>query len=305
MPRLDHATHRIVLEGAVRGPGFLSMQDLARMPQRTVIATMECAGNDRTGIRPLPGGEPWKGGAISTTRWIGVPLHHVLDAFGASADVTEVLAVGADCGTPADATESVAFARAIPIHVAASSDTLLALMMNGEPLPALHGGPVRLLVPGWYGMASVKWVAKITVLTTAYAGYFQRQRYVYDDQSGAHPVTRMRVKSLIAAPGDGSCLRAGDVAVWGWAWSGEGTISGVEVSTSGDGPWYEATVETPESPHAWWRWSASVPLRDPGRHVLRSRARDSSGAVQPESPFWNRLGYGNNAIQQVTVCVAR
>ena len=304
MPRLDYTTHRIVCDGAMRCPGFSSMEDLAQLPQRTVIATMECAGNDRTGIRPLPGGEPWNGGAISTTRWTGVPLHHVLDALEPNEDAAAVLAVGADCGAPADATESVAFARAIPMHVALSPDTLLALTMNGEPLPPLHGGPVRLLVPGWYGMASVKWVAQITVLVDEYAGYFQRQRYVYDDHNGTRPVTRMRVKSLIVAPSEGNVVPPGDVTVWGWAWSGEGKISEVEVSTSGDGQWYAANLLPPESPHAWWRWEVTVPLLTPGRYVLRSRARDSSGAVQPDSPVWNRLGYGNNAIQQVTIYVA-
>ncbi len=187
VPRLDYSTHRIVGNGAIRAPGFSSMRDLARLPQRTVIATMECAGNDRTGIRPLPGGEPWNGGAISTTRWTGVPLHHVLDSLEPNENAAAVLAVGADYGAPADTTESLAFARAIPMDVALSPDTLLALTMNGEPLPLLHGGPVRLLVPGWYGMASVKWVARITVLTDEYAGYFQQQRYVYDDRDWHTP----------------------------------------------------------------------------------------------------------------------
>jgi DMSO/TMAO reductase YedYZ molybdopterin-dependent catalytic subunit len=304
-PHLPGATHRIVLEGAARGPGFVTMESLAELPQRTVTATMECAGNDRTGLRPLPAGEPWNGGAISTTRWTGVPLHHVLDAFEMDPQATEVLAVGADDGTPAGASASISFARAIPMNVASSPDTLLALAMNDEPLPALHGGPVRLVVPGWYGMASVKWVAKLAVLTTEYGGYFQRERYVYDDHTGTRPVTRMRVKSLIVSPAEGSCLPAGDVIVWGWAWSGDAKISAVEVSASGDGPWYEARLEMPESPHAWCRWSVSVPLPTPGRHVLRSRARDASGAIQPDLPLWNRLGYGNNAVPQVTVSVAR
>lgn len=304
MPHLDFATHRIVCDGAVRSPGFSTMQDLAQLQQRTVIATMECAGNDRTGIRPLPGGEPWNGGAISTTRWTGVPLHHVLGSLEPIEDAAAVLAVGADYGAPAAMTDSVAFARAIPMDIALSPDTLLALTMNGEPLPPLHGGPVRLLVPGWYGMASVKWVSRITVLTDEYAGYFQRQRYVYDDHTGTRPVMRMRVKSLIVAPSEGNKVLPGDVTVWGWAWSGDGKISEVEVSTSGDGEWYAANLLPPESPHAWSRWEVTVPLLVPGRHVLRSRARDSSGAVQPDSPAWNRLGYGNNAIQQVTIRVA-
>jgi DMSO/TMAO reductase YedYZ molybdopterin-dependent catalytic subunit len=304
-PQLDSSAHRIVLAGAIRGRGFLSMEDLAQLPQRTVVSTMECAGNDRTGIKPLPAGEPWKGGAVSTTRWTGVPLHYVLEAFELSGNSVEVLAIGADSGTPPDATANVTFARSIPMHVASSSDTLLALTMNHEPLPAQHGGPVRLVVPGWYGMASVKWVSQIEVLAGAYGGYFQRQRYVYDDDDGIRPVTCMRVKSLIAGPSDGSVLQAGDVQVWGWAWSGEGLILGVEISTSGEGPWYAASLEAPESSHAWWRWEASVPLRVPGRHVLRSRARDTTGAIQPDSPLWNRLGYGNNAIAQITVFVMR
>lgn len=300
-PQLDPATHELTVHGAVRAPLALRLRDLAARPQRTVLATMECAGNDRVAMRPLPGGEPWQGGAVSTSEWTGVPLGALLDECGLASEATHVLAVGADHGRRADAEGEVTFARAIPLDVARAPDTLLALRMNGEPLAPRHGAPVRLVVPGWYGMASVKWVARLEVLTRPFDGYFQRRRYVYDEGGEPRPVTRMRVKSRIVAPADGARLRVGPTTIWGWAWSGDGAVEGVEVAASGDGPWFEARLEPSASPHAWTRWSVTLPLDRRGRHVLRSRARDASGARQPDVPPWNRLGYGNNAVQSVVV----
>lgn len=303
VPHLDPAEHRVVVGGAVRAGATFGMRDLAARPPHGVVTTIECAGNDRVGMRPLPPGEPWQGAAVSTSRWTGVPLRDVLRECGVAPDATHVLVTGADGGHRADADGFVPFARALPLEVALAPDTLLALEMNDRPLLPAHGAPVRLVVPGWYGMASVKWVARIELLTREFDGYFQRQRYVYDADGVTEPVTRMRVKSCIVAPAEGARVAAGPATVWGWAWSGDGAIAHVEVSTGGDGPWHAARLDAPVSAHAWTRWEATLLLDRPGRVVLRSRARDRSGAVQPDEPRANRLGYGNNAVRPVVVDV--
>jgi DMSO/TMAO reductase YedYZ molybdopterin-dependent catalytic subunit len=291
--------------GAVERPLRLAWDELRAMPQRTVVATMECAGNDRVALRPLPEGEPWQGGAVSTTEWTGVPLADLLARAGLRADAVEVVAAGADAGprADADAPGPVTFARGLPRADALAADTLVALAMNGAPLPPAHGAPARLVVPGWYGMASVKWLARLDALAEPYGGYFQRRRYVYDDADGVRPVSRMRVKSAIVAPADGARVPRGRVTVWGWAWSGGGAVAEVAVAHAGGGAWAPARLEPPASPHAWTRWEADLRLDAPGRYVLRSRARDAAGAVQPEVPPWNRLGYGNNAVRSVVVDV--
>jgi DMSO/TMAO reductase YedYZ molybdopterin-dependent catalytic subunit len=160
---------------------------------------------------------------------------------------------------------------------------------------------VRLVVPGWYGMASVKWVTRIAALTRPFDGYFQRQRYVYDTVGAVVPVTRMRVKSIIIAPADAAHVAPGVVHAWGWAWSGAGAIARVDVSRNSDDTWHPATLDTAVGPHAWTRWECPLTLDHAGRYVIRARAADATGAVQPLVPEWNRLGYGNNAVQAAVV----
>lgn len=294
----------LTIDGLVARPVRLSWDELRAFPQREVTVTMECAGNDRLSVRPLPDGEPWATGAISTVRWTGVPLASLLEHVGLAPGAVEVLATGADAGRRGDAptTEPVPFARSLATADALGAGALVALAMNGEPLPAAHGAPARLVVPGWYGMASVKWLVRLDALAAPYDGYFQRRRYVYDDAVGVRPVTRMRVKSTIVEPAAGARLARGLVRVWGWAWSGDAPVTDVAVARGG-GKWIPARLEPGAGPHAWARWEAEVALETAGRHVLRSRARDASGAVQPDVPPWNRLGYGNNAVRQLAVDV--
>lgn len=306
VPRLDADHHEIQIDGAVAAPFAIDVSELRQMPRISYANTMECAGNDRLSMRPVPRGEPWKGGAISTTSWTGVPLRDVLARASIADDAVEILVEGADCGERADADGKgpVRFARALPIADALAPQTLLALEMNGAPLTPVHGAPVRLVVPGWYGMASVKWVTRLSVLTTPYAGYFQTRRYVYKQGALIEPVRRMRVKSIIVAPADGVVANMGTLRVWGWAWSGDGTIERVEVA-AGDGAWQPATLDARTSSHSWVRWQREITLERPGRLVLRSRAIDSSGAAQPDVAAWNELGYGNNAIQATIIDVRR
>lgn len=294
--------HTIDIGGAVDHPNTLSISALRAMPQHTVAATMECAGNDRLTMSPLPVGEPWQHGALSTFSWTGVRLADLLATAGVADDAVEVLVTAADAGPRDDADGEVRFARSLPIADALRPETLIALQMNGAPLTPDHGAPARLAVPGWYGMASVKWVTRIDVLRTPCTGYFQTKRYVYDEVGGVAPVDRLRVKSIITSPADGaSCGK--QLRVEGWAWSGFGAITTVEVAVDGGTPWHTATLGAPASPTAWTPWHIDLTMPRVGRIVLRSRATDVTGATQPDVIVWNRLGYGNNAIRQTIVDV--
>ncbi len=292
--------HAIRVHGAVHREMTVSLDTLRAMPQHTVTTTMECAGNDRLGMRPLPVGEPWHHGALSTVSWTGVSLVDVLELVGVLPSAVEVLLTAADAGPRDDAEGTVRFARSLPLADTQRRDTLLALEMNGAPLTPAHGAPVRLAVPGWYGMASVKWVTHVELLQTPYEGYFQRQRYVYDEAGGITPVDRMRVKSIITSPAAGARVDR-TVIVTGWAWSGFGSIRRVEVSVDGGDDWQPAVLGKPVSAYAWTPWSVSIEVVRNGRIVLRSRATDASGVTQPDAIVWNRLGYGNNGIRQVVV----
>lgn len=302
-PELSSERHQIVVDGAVVRPLLLSLAELRDLPWRRFTATMECAGNDRLGMAPLPAGELWQGGAVSTAEWAGVPLAAVLERAGVQPEVLEILLEGADSGTPADAPGGARFARSLPLGKAFDPDTLLALEMNGEPLPRAHGGPLRLVVPGWYGMASVKWVGRITALTEPFAGYFQRDRYVYrfPGEPAEPPVTEMEVKSIITTPLAGEVVPLGRCTVRGWAWSGRGAIERVEVAIGGGDVWQPAHLHAPASPHAWCGWEYDWEVAEAGRQVLRSRAWDAAGNVQPAAARWNELGYANNGIRQIVL----
>ncbi|WP_396214796.1 sulfite oxidase [Gemmatimonas sp.] len=294
---IAHGAWTLAVGGAVRAPFTLSLADIAALPMHTVLATMECAGNWRLGMDPVPTGEPWKYGAVSTTRWRGVSLAALLDRAGVHDDALEVVAVGADAGPCDDAEGEVRFERALPLEVARHPDTLVAMHMDGVPLTAHHGAPLRLLVPNWYGMASVKWLTALDVRTTPFTGYFQSKRYVYDVNGTTTPVTRALVKSMIVLPAL-HAETAADTVVRGWAWSGSGAIIRVDVAVNDQ--WHRATVGRAASAYAWTPFELSVSL-PPGEVTLRSRATDASGAVQPERIAWNALGYGNNAIRPHTV----
>jgi DMSO/TMAO reductase YedYZ molybdopterin-dependent catalytic subunit len=301
LPSLD-TTHTIDIGGAVRSPFTMSLPELAALPQRHVTVTIECAGNGRIGMEPVPPGEPWRFGAVSTTTWSGVSLRTLLERAGLAPDVVEILGVGADAGPRDDADGEVRFARSLPIADAMHPDTIVATHMAGAPLSVDHGAPTRLIVPGWYGMASVKWLARLEAITTPFTGYFQRQRYVYDIDGTVEPVRRSRVKSMITSPIDGgSCTRS--VTVQGWAWSGAGAIARVELAVNDAPIWIEAALGTPASAYAWMPFEAELMLPDAPTATIWSRATDTSGNTQPQRIQWNRFGYGNNGIRGVVVAV--
>lgn len=289
----------LTVGGAVEHPLTLTVDEVRAMPATTLTVTLECAGNGRLGLMPLPTGEPWAGNAVGTARWTGVPLHLILARAAPRADGVEVSFEGADHG-PYKGGPDIPFGRALALDRATdpASDALIAWAMNDAPLNADHGAPLRLLVPGWYGMASVKWLTKIAVVTAPYVGQFQTTSYQYEWPDRAREaVTAMRPRAMFTDPAPGDTLPRGPHTVRGKAWSGGGPITAVEVSVDGAGEWRPAQVAPPAGSYQWQEWRFAWEGGEPGRHVLRARATDAAGNRQPDSPPWNRLGYGNNAVQ--------
>jgi DMSO/TMAO reductase YedYZ molybdopterin-dependent catalytic subunit len=307
IPQLDAATFRLSLGGLVDRPQGLSMEDLRNMPSQATVVTLECAGNGRTLFQPPIEGEKWNLGAVSTAEWTGVALTEILDRAGVRSEATEVLFRGADAGPLEDHRGSVSFERSLPLDQARGADALLAYAMNGEPLPVQHGYPVRLIVPGWYAVASVKWLTDIELIDRPFGGHYQVDRYVYewerDGQSVREPVTLQRVRALVTEPAPGQEVRRGELTVRGVAWSGGAPILRVEVSVA-EGQWQEARLVGERKRHSWQWWELITRVQDRGAARLRARATDLAGRTQPEHAEWNRLGYGNNAIHEVPVRIA-
>ncbi|TCN31671.1 molybdenum-dependent oxidoreductase-like protein [Kribbella orskensis] len=293
--------------GAVGNPLTLTLDDLRALPATERAVTLECAGNGRLEMRPLPIGEPWGDFAVSTARWTGALLHQVLQLARPAADGVDVRFEGADHGAyhlkPVLAEtdkDDLTFVRALPLAHASdpAAEILIAYEMNGAPLGSDHGAPFRVVVPHWYAVASVKWLKRIDVLTEPYTGEFQTGHYLYEwPDRPAEAVSLMRVRARITHPAPASTVNVGKHTVRGKAWSGTGPVTRVEVSLTGEGEWYLANLEPPEGPYQWQDWSFEWNATDVGRHTLRARATDAAGNVQPEVPPWNRLGYGNNAVE--------
>jgi DMSO/TMAO reductase YedYZ molybdopterin-dependent catalytic subunit len=300
--------------GAVENPLTLTLDDLRALPPVERVVTLECAGNGRLAMRPLPAGEPWGDYAVSTARWKGALLHEILERAKPQPTGAEVRFAGADHGSyilnpvlkNIDASD-LSFERSLTLVHAAdpSAEILIAYEMNGEPLNPDHGSPFRLIVPHWYGVASVKWLKHIEILTEPFVGEFETGHYMYQwrDRS-AERVTVMRPRARITDPRRDATVRLGGTyVVRGKAWSGTGPVTNVDLSLTGEAEWLPAHVETPRGPYQWQTWTFEWQPDEPGRKTLRARATDAAGHVQPEVPIWNRLGYGNNAIEVVFVDV--
>jgi DMSO/TMAO reductase YedYZ molybdopterin-dependent catalytic subunit len=309
IPAIDPSAWRLRVDGRVERPLELSFAELRAMPATTRVATMECAGNGRALLDPRPASQPWLVEAVGTGEWTGVALDHVLAAAGLDGDAVEVLFTGADRGVEGGIEQ--AYQRSLPVEVATSADVLLAYELNGAALPPQHGFPLRVVVPGWYGMTNVKWLTTITAVGEPFAGYQQATAYRLrraEDEVG-EPVERMVPRSLMVPPGipdfysRARTLGPGDCELTGRAWSGTSPIVAVEVSADGGASWDPAEVD-PEPPAvgAWqgwrFRWHAV-----PGDHELCCQATDATGDRQPLRPEWNTGGYANNAVQRVLVHV--
>jgi DMSO/TMAO reductase YedYZ molybdopterin-dependent catalytic subunit len=307
VPRLDEAGFRLAVGGRVARPLALTLAEIRRLPAHTLRVTLECAGNGRGLMRPRYPSMPWLYEGVGTADWTGAPLRRVLEEAGLARDAVDVAFLGADRGFDRGVEHD--YGRSLAPADATADDILLAYAMNGAPLLPQHGFPLRLIVPGWYGMASVKWLTRIDVLDRPFDGFQQAIGYHYRKSAGdpGVPITHAKVKALIAPPGipDWYTRRRlvgrGVVQLAGRAWSGAGAaIARVEVGV--DGVWRDAAVESPRERFAWqgWRceWDAA-----PGDHEVACRATDATGATQPLEPEWNTNGMGNNAVHRIQVTV--
>jgi sulfane dehydrogenase subunit SoxC len=308
IPSVEPRAFRLDVGGAVDRPLSLSLDDLKARERVGMPVTFECAGNGRAMLAPRPLSQPWLTGAVGTAVWAGTPLWPLLEEAGVRAGAVEALFTGLDSGMEGGILQS--YERALPL--AEAEHGLLAYEMNGAPLPPQHGFPLRLVVPGWYGMTNVKWLTRVTLLDEPFRGYQQSVAYrLYaDDDEPGEPVTRMMPRSLLAPPGIPEFMtRERHLPPWpvtlrGRAWSGWAQIAAVTVSTDGGQTFAEAELEEPIGAAAWrgWRfeWDATE-----GEHVLCSRATDAAGNTQPLDPSWNLKGYANNAVERVPVIVGR
>lgn len=308
LPRLNSSSWRLVVDGEVSRPLSLSLPDILAMPETEIVTTLECAGNSRSYTTPPSEGLAFRHGAVSTARWKGVPLNHLLDLAGLQASALELVFEGADQGREEE--DGVAFdlnfRRSLTIDMARRSDILLAYRMNGEALTPDHGFPLRLIVPGWYAMASVKWLTRINVVAQPFVGFFQQRRYVMINEGPENslerePVTALKVKSLIASPRHGEVVPPGNCTIRGFAWSGEGEVNRVEVSADGGRTWENASLLGQADPRAWRQWELVWQASHSGHYVMMARATDSAGNTQPSSIPWNFRGYANNSIHTIAV----
>jgi DMSO/TMAO reductase YedYZ molybdopterin-dependent catalytic subunit len=304
MPVLDAATWRLGVSGMVDRPLSLSLHELTQLPAETMVVTLECAGNGRLQFWPPTPGVQWGVGAVSTAEWTGPRLADILGHAGIRRGAREVIFAAADRGTVEGSRQPIRFERSLTVADALECGALLAYAMNGQPLAARHGYPVRLVVPGWYAVASVKWLTDIRVADEPFGGFFQAVHYVYDlDRGGGpsvEPVRLQQVRALITRPSSGQQLACGGLSVRGVAWSGAAPIERVEVSLAG-GAWQKARLVGMAPPSGWQQWEFLATGLQPGDVSLRARATDMAGQVQPEQPEWNRLGYGANFIHEIRV----
>ena len=297
---------QLAVSGCVAHPFRVDLEELKALPASSVRVTLECAGNGRAQVSPRYPSVPWLEEGVSTAEWTGVALATLLERAGLQAQAKDIVFRGADRGF--DRGVEHEFARSLAPAEALRGDVLLAYAMNGAPLPPQHGAPLRLIVPRWYGMASVKWLYAIEVLERPFDGLQQAPGYHFRRASGekGEPCTLMRVNSLMAPPGiphfysRSRVVDAGVMEITGRAWSGAGDI--VRVEFAEDGAWRDAVVEERQHSHAWQRWHARWDAR-PGEHELSCRATDSAGRRQPLEPPWDLSGFGNNGVQRVPVTV--
>jgi DMSO/TMAO reductase YedYZ molybdopterin-dependent catalytic subunit len=309
VPAVEAATWRLDVGGLVERPLSLTLDDLRARPAVEHAVTLECAGNGRARITPRPLSQPWLQEAVGTAIWRGTPLAGVLEEAGLGEDAVEVIFTGLDRGI--EGGEEQRYQRSLGFHDALMPDVLLAYEMNGQPLPPQHGFPLRLVVPGWYGMTSVKWLAEITVVDEPFRGYQMATSYRFrneEDEEG-EPVTRMQPRALMVPPGipefftRARTVPLGPVELEGRAWSGYAPIAGVEVTDDGVA-WHEASLDRDlDSRWAWSRWRFTWQPDGPGEYVLSCRARDEADNVQPAEPPWNLGGYANNGVQRVSINV--
>jgi sulfite oxidase len=305
------ATWRLRVDGAVERELCLSLETLREaFRERHVTATLQCAGNRRAGliaIHDIPGEAPWGPGATGTATWSGVSLADVLELAGPRADAAHVGFEGDDLCP--EARPAQLFGGSIPLHKATRPEVLLAWAMNGEPLAPVHGAPLRVVVPGYIGARSVKWLRRIELRAHPWPGYFQHVVYRLVPADGVPgpgvgmPLGLIALNAAVLSPADGAAIAAGPVDVRGYAFAGgDRSVQRVDVSTDDGVTWAHATLLDDLGRWAWRQWQIRLDL-EPGEHRILVRAWDSSAATQPEdeAALWNPKGYVNNARPEIHV----
>lgn len=309
VPEIDRQKWRLKIEGAVENPVELSYEDLRALPATAIPATLECAGNGRVFLVPKVKGTQWELGAVGNTEWTGVSLGDLLRKAGPKTGALEVILEGADHGAIAEPPRpagEIHYARSVPLGKALDG-VLLALEMNGEPLTPSHGFPLRAIVPGWYGMAAVKWLQRIVVTEQPFNGYYQTVDYAYWQRGDAGvalvPITEMQVKASIARPGINEVIGAATIyRVAGAAWTADAEIVKVELSTDGGASWKEVTLQGAHVPNSWRLWDCEwATPKNPGRRILLARATDSRGRTQPMERDLDRGTYEINHCLPIEV----
>ncbi|HWM24229.1 MAG TPA: sulfite oxidase [Chthoniobacterales bacterium] len=311
IPEIATADWSLSIEGEVDAPFELRYDELLQMKPRTIPAVLECAGNNRIFLEPKVKGVQWALGAVGNANWTGLPLSDVLARAQPKDGAIEVILEGADEGevdkTPRPSGK-ISFSRSLPL-AKACDDVLLAYEMNGEKLSATHGFPLRAIVPGWYAMASVKWLRRVIVTSRPFNGYYQSLDYTFWDRSGAlptlAPIREQQVKAEIAQPAPGSTVPANStVRIHGAAWSGAAEITKVEVSLDAGATWHLARLSEQSVQNAWrlWEYDWETPATA-GSHTLMARATDSRGRTQPFEHHADHGTYMINHVLPVAVTV--
>jgi sulfane dehydrogenase subunit SoxC len=301
IPYVDASAWTLEIAGLVERPATLALADIERRPARTEVVTLECAGNGRALYAPHVISQPWLQEAVGTAEWTGTPLAPILDEAGVANEAAEVVFTGLDRGIQGDVEHL--YERSLPLQEAKRDEILLAYAVNGQPLPPQHGFPLRLIVPGWYGMTSVKWLAAITVVAEPFRGWQQDVAYRLrrSEEEQGEAVTRILPRALMIPPGFPDFLsrtrfvEAGRVRLEGRAWSGWAPVERVEVSVDGGESWTDASLGKPPGEFAWSGWA--------GEYELSCRATDELGNVQPALAEWNYDGLCNNGVQRVRAVV--
>jgi len=310
--KLDAKKFRLKVGGAVEKPLELTYDQLQDLPAKTLTMTLECAGNGRAFLTPKTKGVQWELGAVSTAEWTGVPLSVVLEKAGLKKNVVDIVLEGGDVGeskNDAKPAGEMHFTRGLPLDKAMKPEVLLAYKMNGEALPLHHGFPLRAVVGGWYGVASIKWLSRILVTERPFVGFEQSMDYsIWERRDGIPslvPVTEMEVKASIARPYAGEAVAAKtDYRVYGAAWTGESEIAKVEFSTDAGKTWDGARLLGKAVPFTWRLWEYAWKAPKAGKYTLMVRATDKRGHVQPMERDADRRNYVINHVVPLEVEVA-
>ncbi len=306
VPKIDMSVWRLTVGVPGDGTQLYSYEDLLKLPARSLEVALECAGNSRASVFPPCEGMLWGHGGVGCVTWTGVSVRDILENIEDIPEESEVLFLGDDEGSPHGAGLVERYGMSIPIEKVLNPDTILAYNMNGATLPDDHGYPIRLVVPGWYGMTSVKWVSEIRIVLRPHEGFYQDKYYVFvtDGPETDEPNSRVdviRVKSLITSVRRGQQIPSGQHIIEGKAWSGSGQITKIEFSPDNGKTWLIGEIVDAETQYGWRSWKCVWNADVKGRYLISVKATDSTGISQPEQFDWNFRGFANNSIHTVPV----